>query len=121
MAKDKPESAAVKAFKAKYGNAKKPFPNMEAEALAAAEKRNEAPPAPKVKAEKKKVEKKSKPVKSKSAEVSDPAREKVLKQAKELLQAGQKHLEDFTSDHVDEKKNEKAITLGAPDAKKKKK
>lgn len=40
MAKQKPESAAVQAFKSKWGNAKKPWPSEEAAALAAAEARN---------------------------------------------------------------------------------
>lgn len=38
--KNKPESAAVKAFKEKYGNAKKLFPSEEEKALQAAEDRN---------------------------------------------------------------------------------
>lgn len=76
--KDKPESSQVKAFKAKYGNAKKPFPSAEAAALEAAEEKNYNEPA--------------KPVKNKKDLVitfasvdSDKEREKQLKNATEII------------------------------------
>lgn len=73
------ESAAVKAFKEKYGHAKKPFPSQEAIALAKAEERN-ANPAPKGAA--------AKPVKAKAGKEKpelDPERAAVLEKIQEAF------------------------------------
>lgn len=111
MAKHKPESAAIKAFKSKYGNAKKPFPSQEAAALEAAEERNYNES---VKAKQPVV--KEKPKKEKAIEVAeDPDRQEFISGVTKTLEKASKHLQVFTSD----KETGKPAVVDAPKKEKK--